>query len=505
MNDTGQPTELFRELDKNTAYFKQLLHEPKDLIIKVFSSAGTGIRCCLMYMDGLTDTTIINDNIIRPLSQAVASGGADSRFAAGARREFLTVVKELVVQSGKVQEATGLEEVSHALLAGDTVIMLDELDCALLIGSKSPPLRAIQEPVTEAVVRGPRDGFTESIRTNMALVRSRLRDPNLRMHTCSVGRRSRSSLTILHVDGIAHPNIVAEVKRRLDTIDVDALPESGIIEQWIEDSFMSPFPQVLHTERVDKVVSALVQGKVAIMLEGTPFVLVAPVTFSQLLNSPEDYYERWMVGSLIRILRYGAAFIAVFLPAFYIALVSYHPGLIPSKLAFSIAATREGVPFPAIVEVFMMEATMELLREAGIRLPKPIGQTIGIVGGLVIGEAAVSAGVVSPIMVIVVALTAISSFAIPSYSISLSFRLLRFVVMLGASIFGFFGIVLVYIMINIHVANLKSFGIPYSTPFAPFFRKDWSDLVWRSPTMMLGDRPAFLKTMDKQRYREKGE
>ena len=333
----------------------------------------------------------------------------------------------------------------------------------------------------------------------MAQIRRRLRDPNLRFESFQVGRRSKLALVIVYIDGIIHPELVEEVRRRIQSIDMDDVPESGIIEQWIEDSFMSPFPQLLNTERPDKATSALTQGKIVILLDGTPFVLIAPIVFANLIQSPEDYYERFPIGTFLRILRPTAAFFSVFLPGLYVSLVEFHQGMIPTKLALSIAATREGVPFPAIVEVLLMEATMELLREAGVRLPKPLGQTIGIVGGLVIGEAAVSAGIVSPIMVIVVAITAISSFAIPSYSLTISFRLLRFLVIASASVFGFFGIVLTFICINIHVANLRSFGVSYSTLFAPVFIDDLKDLVFRAPIRMLNRRPIYMKTKNKYR------
>src|SRR5699024_800641 len=256
-------------------------------------------------------------------------------------------------------------------------------------------------------------------------------------------------LVVTCIEGVTHPDLIQEVNRRLQTIDMDDAPESGFIEQWIEDSFLSPFPQITNTERPDKVAISLMEGKVAILLDGTPLVLLMPFNIGDALQTPEDYYERWSVGTLIRILRYMAAFIAMFAPALYIALTSFHQGMIPSKLAFSMAASREGVPFPAFVEAALMGVTMELLREAGARLPKTIGDTIGIVGGLVIGEAAVQAGIVSPVMVIVVALTAIASFSMPEYSVSISFRMIRFGLMIIAAIFGLYGIVLVYIMINI--------------------------------------------------------
>ncbi len=274
--------------------------------------------------------------------------------------------------------------------------------------------------------------------------------------------------------------------------------KAAILSNGLRIVFLSPFPQILNTERPDKASEALLQGKVVILLDRTPFVLIAPATFGSSLHSPEDYYWRWSLGTLVRMLRYLAAFISVFLPALYIALVSYHPGLIPSDLAFSIAASRDEVPFPPFVEALIMTATMELLREAGLRLPTAIGQTIGIVGGLVIGEAAVSAGIVSPVMVIVVALNAIASFALPSYSIAISFRILQFWLMAAAAIFGLYGIILSYIMINIHIVNLMSFGVPYSTPFAPSFLSDWKDLVLRAPITMMKKRPVYTQPGDKK-------
>jgi len=278
-----------------------------------------------------------------------------------------------------------------------------------------------------------------------------------------------------------------------------------MIEQWIQDSFLSPFPQVQHTERPDKVSAALIQGRVAILIDGTPFVLVAPAGFTAVFQSPEDYNERFLIGSLIRLLRYFAAFISLFLPAIYIALVEYHQGMIPSNLAFSIAGNREGVPFPAVVEAFIMELTMEVLREAGLRLPKPIGQTVGIVGGLVIGEAAVAAGVVGPIMVIVVAITAISSFSLPSYSFAISLRILRFIVMLMASFLGLYGIILAFIAICVHLVNMRTFGMPYLAPISPVFSEDLKDSFFLAPSTMMEQRPNMLLPEDKQRIDKTGD
>ncbi|MFZ3579652.1 spore germination protein, partial [Virgibacillus sp. DJP39] len=448
-------------------------------------------NCAIVYIEGLIDTKLVHNNILENIQSV------DNSEISQDEDVLLDKIKRDTISICPIEKSESFDELSNDLLYGSTIFYLDGIEKVLIMKTKGWKERQIEEPASEPVIRGPREGFVESVGTNMMLIRRQIRDPNLRFKTHKIGRRAKKSLVVTYLDGVVNPDILKEVNRRLATIDVDNAPESGYIEQWIEDSFLSPFPQLSHTERPDKASAAILQGKVIIILDGTPFVLIAPATLANAFQSPEDYYERWIIGSLIRTLRYLATFIAMFLPALYIALVSYHQGMIPSQLAFSIAATREGVPFPPVVEAVIMGITMELLREAGARLPRVIGQTIGIVGGLVIGEAAVQAGVVSPVMVIVVALTAISSFSLPEYSVAISFRMIRFAFMIVASVLGLYGIILVYIMVNIHIVNLKSMGVPYSTPFAPTFLRDWTDLVLRAPVPLLTKRPGYLKTGDK--------
>ncbi|ASK61199.1 spore germination protein [Virgibacillus phasianinus] len=483
--------ELVKELDKNLDNLKQMLEEPNDLVIRKFVVRGTAHHCAVVYIDGLVNTELIHNNIVKNV-QIV---NERKELPSQPEKLFEEIYWEIISASA-IEKAKTLDDISKSLLYGDTIFYLDGVDQVMIMDTKGWESRAIEEPVSESVIRGPRSGFVENIRTNMMLVRRNIQDPNLRFKTRYVGRRSKKVLVFAYLDGVAHPDLIKEVNRRLDSIDMDDAPESGYVEQWIEDSFLSPFPQLSNTERPDATASAITQGKVAIMLDGTPFVLLAPFTLGNAFQSPEDYYERWTIGSLLRALRYLAAFIAMFVPALYIALVSYHQGMIPSKLAFSIAATRDGVPFPPFVEAILMAITMELLREAGARLPTTIGQTIGIVGGLVIGDAAVKAGIVSPVMVVVVALTAIASFTLPAYSVAISFRLVRFVFMFAAALLGLYGIILIYIMINIHIVNLKSMGVPYSSPFAPTFFRDWMDLVFRAPIPLLTKRPEYLKPND---------
>ncbi|WP_010651689.1 spore germination protein [Oceanobacillus massiliensis] len=486
--ETEFTTEISKNIDKNLKNMKQMLGGPGDLIEREILIGGIETRAAIIYIKGISDENLINNNILKAIQLNLKQ--FDTNVLDKIYKEVLAVTD--------VKKAKTMDDVSFAVLNGNTAFYLDGTDTVLLLGTTGGETRSIEQPDSETLIRGPRDGFVENIVTNMALLRRDIRDPNLRFKTYEAGKRSKQKLVVSYIEGIANPEIVEELNRRLKTVDIDYLTDSASIEQWIEDSFLSPFPQLLTTERPDKVSFDLVQGKVAILVDGTPFTLIAPISIGDAMHSMEDYNQRWFTASLLRLLRFFSAFIAIFLPALYIALVSYHPAMIPSTLAFSIAASREGVPFPGAIEAILMAVTFEILQEAGIRLPRVIGQTIGIVGGLVIGEAAVNAGIVSPIMVIVTALTAIAGFSIPSYSFALTFRALRFGIMLAASIFGLYGIILAYIMISIHIVNLKSVGIPYSTPFAPLFLAEWRDLVIRAPITKLTERPEYLKPEDKK-------
>ncbi|MCZ8520789.1 MULTISPECIES: spore germination protein [Paenibacillus] len=489
-----QPVPLAASAKENVGRIRGLLGGPGDLIVREFVFGRTAGRTgVLVHIDGLSDRTLVNEQLLLPL---LDTGDLQADPTEG---ELLALLEERVLGTSDYSLSGELGETMLAVLSGDTALFLDGMDQALLIGSRGWKSRPVEDPQNESIIRGPREGFTEDLRTNTTLIRRRIRSANLRFEDYQLGRRAHRDLVLVFMDGIANSKVVDEVRRRLLTLDIDDVEGSGFVEQWVSDSFLSPFPLMLNTERPDKISGALLQGKVAILVDGDPFALLLPITFSSCIQSPEDYYQHWLISTMTRILRLMAAFIATFLPGLYIALVEYHHGMLPSKLAFSIAGAREGVPFPGVVEAFIMEITLELLREAGLRLPKPIGQTIGIVGGLVIGEAAVSAGIVSPIMVIVVAVTAIASFALPSYSFAITLRIIRFGVMISASIFGLYGLIMCYVMINIHLVNLRSFGVPYSAPFAPQLMRDWKDLVLRAPLVFLTKRPRLVRAEDEVR------
>ncbi|GAA4853175.1 spore germination protein GerLA [Paenibacillus vulneris] len=483
------------DIQVNLDHIGHKLGFPSDLVVKEFK-LGSIHSCAILCIDGLVNRDLINGQILKSLLISLEDS---NRIVPAEGDAFISFMRLELLPLHSIMEVSGMGDVLNAILSGDTALLIHGSSKALVIGTKGWKSRGVDEPETEALIRGPREGFTEDICTTTSLIRRRLPDPNLRFDAYKIGKRIPKEVIVAYIEDIVNPKLVDEVKRRLGTINRDDMEGSGFIEQWIMDNVMSPFPQVLNTERPDKVAAALLEGRVAILVDGTPFQLILPITLVASFHSPEDMYQNWMISSVIRLLRLTAAFIATFLPGLYIALTEFHHGMLPSKLAFSIAGAREGVPFPAVVEAFMMEGTLELLREAGIRLPKPIGQTIGIVGGLVIGEAAVTAGIVSPIMVIIVAITAIASFTLPAYSFAISLRMLRFAIMLAAGLFGIYGIVLAYIMINIHLVNLQSFGVPYSTPIAPMFVKDWKELLMRAPVELLDSRPEMVKPQDKKR------
>lgn len=483
---TSSQPKMTKNLDININNIRHMLGEPGDLVTRELLLSNIDKRAAIIYIAGITDVNMINDFILKRLPEKLKTPSGN----------ILEQIYQEVIAITNTQKSSNMDDIALQLLNGNSIFLLDGTDTVLLMGTAGGENRSIEEPKSETLIRGPREGFVESLLTNMALIRKDIRDPNLRFIQYEIGKRSKQKIVLCYIEGLTNPNFVQEAQRRLETMDIDFISDSAYVEQWIEDSFLSPFPQIIDTERPDRVSYNLTQGKIAILVDGTPFALLAPITISDALYSIDDYNQRWISASFLRLLRYLAAFFSIFLPAIYIALSTFHPGMIPSTLTFTMAAAREGVPFPAAIEALFMAITFELLHEAGIRLPKVIGQTVGIVGGLVIGDAAVSAGIVSPIMVIVTALTAIASFSIPSYSVAVSFRMLRFALMLIAAIFGLYGIILGYIMINIHIVNLKSFGVPYSTPFAPTFLSDFKELVFRAPFTAITKRPSFLRPAD---------
>ncbi|OAB44961.1 spore germination protein [Paenibacillus antarcticus] len=481
--------------ETDLASIKKRIAKNCDVHFREFTMA-TGEMVAIIYVEGLYDKELIEVQVMKSLMfddvEEMEKSSKDSKIT----KSYLT---NKMLPISEIREALNLEEVVSDILVGSTAMLIDGIVEVLLLGSATGKTRSIEEPLSEGLLRGPRIGFTEILCDNTAILRRHGKNESLELIKFQVGTRAKKDLVVAYMNDIVNSELLEEVKRRIESINMDYLPESGYVEQLIEDDSLSPFQQAQNTERPDRVINSLLEGRVAILLDGSPFALIVPVTFSMLLQSPEDYYERWIPGTLLRMLRFLATFFALLAPALYIAFISYHPGLIPTKLVMSIIDARQGVPFPSLIEALIMETSIEILREAGVRLPKPIGPAMGIVGGLIIGDAAVNAGLVSPFLVIVVAVTAISSFAIPTYSAGITLRLLRFLAMFCAAILGAYGTVLFFLLLCSHLVKLKSFGVPYVSPMAPYRLDDWKDFIFRLPFKVMKRRPLIMKTKDSDR------
>ena len=391
-------------------------------------------------------------------------------------------------------------KVVDAINHGQIILLAPNQTLAYGFTFDQAPKRSIMEPNTEMVIRGPRESFIEHIATNLGLLRQKLQTEKLKTIPYFLGEYTRTKVVIAYLEDICELSLIEEVKLRLSRIKIDSILESGYIEEWIEDNPFSPFPQMQNTERPDVVAALLLEGRVAIFVDGTPFVLLAPINLFGALASPEDYYERYLIATMVRWLRFIFAVVSLTLPSLYVAITTFHPDFLPIPLLISIAAARENTPLPAAVEAFFMEITFEALREAGVRLPKAIGQAVSIVGALVIGQAAVQAGIISAPMVIIVSITGIASFTIPRFNFAIALRMLRFPIILLSGALGIFGLILGILAILIHLCGLRSFGVPYLMPIAPFHFSGMKDTFVRAPRWAMMRRPE--QTSKKNRYRQ---
>ncbi len=415
------------------------------------------------------------------------------------REELKDILFNEVLFRADIKIEEQIPAILQAVMEGNSVVLIEGLNEAFLFGNRNVDKRSIDNPDTERVIRGPREGFIESLQSNLALLRYRLQTTDFRIKSMKVGRLTKTNVALCYIEGIADPRLVEEVKDRVAAIDIDNIADSGYLEQFIEDNHMSPFPQIQNTERPDKAVSAMLEGKVVLLSDGSPFALIAPAVFAQFFQTVEDYTERFIMGSLLRMLRVLALSFALFFPSFYVAIIAFNPELIPTDFAVAIASGRAGVPFPTIMEVLFMEIAMEVLREATVRLPQQVGGALSIVGVLIIGQAAVEAGFANPITVVVIALTTIGSFATPAYNAAIALRMLRFPLVILSGIFGLIGLMFGFILIMNHILSLKSFGIPYLTPIVPGNFQGMKDSLVRMPLWKMPKRPGQFHPRNQDR------
>lgn len=492
---------ISKDIDENLKHIKDLLKGSSDLIIREFEAGDVPrVKMATIFIDGLGSKEFVSDFVIRSLLREKKLQPATIK---GVKTSIIDAVVKYGVSSADMSEEDDFEEIINAILIGDTVLLMDNSEKAIVLDTKSFPARSVDEPTTESLIRGPREGFVEALRTNVALVRRRIRDTGLNIDMYKIGRRSKTSVAVIYIEDIVNPKLLKEVKKRLDKIDIDAISDSSSLEFLIEDNYLSPFPQIENTERPDTVAASIYEGRVSIIVDGSPFSLILPATVGTLLNSSEDYYSRWTDSSTKRILRLIAVLLVTLPSALYVAVTVYHPGILPSKLIYFLAANRINVPFPALIEALIMEGTMEILRESGTRISGPIGSTISIVGGLVIGQAAVDAGIVNPLMIIIVAISAIATFVVPSHGLSTALRLSKFALIILSGLLGLYGLMLGIIVLGSHILSLNSFGIPFSSPYSGLGVKegDLKDTLIKAPITKLWSRPAFTFPQNIRRMR----
>lgn len=477
-----------KSLEKNVKEIQNCLGNSNDVKIREFAFGNEPvINAALVFIDGLVNSSIITECIMKPLMLCTTQ----------IKGNVIEEVQKHIICSGDVTEACDKDKIVESCLAGDTVLLIDGNSCGLIISSKGWDKRSVTEPQTEAVARGPREGFTENYRTNTSLLRRKIRNPALRFDTFTIGEKTRTMVSVVYLKNVADTNLIDEIKRRLRSIQVDSILESGYIEQYIEDAPFSFFPTIGKSEKPDVVAAKILEGRAAILVDGTPFVLTAPLLFTESFQTAEDYYARTLYASVIRLLRFLSFMIAVFAPAFYVACTTFHQEVIPTTLMFTIATARESTPFPAVIEAFILLLTFEILREAGLRLPRPAGQAVSIVGALVMGDAAVAAGLVGAPMVVTIAISAMAQFVTPEHQDAII--LLRIVILILAAFLGGYGILLGILGMMIQLASLESFGVPYFAGVAPMHVKDWKDLLIRAPLWTMTKRPPEFKCQDATR------
>ncbi|TYQ18287.1 UNVERIFIED_CONTAM: spore germination protein KA [Acetivibrio alkalicellulosi] len=491
---------ISKDINENLEHIKKVYNIPDngDLVIREFEivAKDKSLNAFIILFDGMSDSTIINSSILQPLMLL------SNVEVKGKENDLALYIRNHLIPHNQVKMVEKISDIIDEVNFGGSGLFIDGIDKAYACDTKGWLQRSVDRPNTEIVIRGPQEAFTEGMRVNTSLIRKTLKDKNLIVENFKIGKRSQTPCSLLYLKDIANESLVDEARRRLENINVDFIFDSGELEQFLEDSTFLPAPQILATERPDRTSNLITQGKLAVLMHGSPFALIMPITNSDLLHSPEDAYVRFPFSNLFRVVRIIAVLLSLLLPGFYIAITNYHHEMIPTDLLIAIEAAREAVPFPSVMEILMMEFAFELIREAGVRIPGPIGPTLGIIGALILGQAAVAANIVSPILIIVVAVTGIGSFAVPNFALAFSFRILRFVYIILAALAGFLGITLGIFVHGIMLVSAKSFGVPFMAPFGPRTSDGIADQFLRSPIWNQEKRPDYLNVKNQKKQPE---
>ena len=447
----------------------------------------------LCYIGGMARMERVNDYVLRPMAQD-AGLLACPDMAAVMRRMELGALYDLGVERRRDMDRAALD-----LVEGNCLLLFPGESEVLSLNVGTEEKRSISAPENETVLKGARDAFVESLRTNTSLVRRHLKAPELKIKEQVVGRQSLTLVDVLYVEGITDPALVSRVEAQLAELDIDALLATGNIEEYLADQTRTPFPLLQHTERPDRLCGGLAEGRVGILVDGLPLGYLAPGVIGDFLRAPQDKSTNWMVASMLTMLRYACLLVTLVLPALYVAMVTFHQEMIPTRLAMSIIAAKRDVPFITLFEVLILLIAFEILQEAGLRLPQAIGQTVSIIGGLVVGTAAVEAKIISPAVLIVVAIAGIAGYTMPSQELAGALRIWRFLLAVLGSAAGLFGVVAGGAVLAGHLAGIESFGVSYLTPFASNAGEQVEgDAVIRLPLRKVKLRPGVLNTKNRR-------
>ncbi len=473
---------LSSSLDENIETIKEIFNNDGTLINRLFKNQhNPGLKYCIFFVNGMVDSRLINENIIRPIiTNSIIEKGADA----------INQLHHQIIAADNVTRTKDIAKIIGGIVSGDTILFVEGSSESLIIDTKKYETRAIEEPVSEKVLRGPREGFTEDIITNLSMIRRKLKTNDLKFEFTALGQQSRTRACICYIEGIVNKKILNELYKRLGSFSIDGVLDVNYIQEFIKDSPLSMFDTIGNTERPDVVAAKMLEGRIALILDGTPVVLTLPYLFIEYFQSNEDYYINFTFASIGRFLRVISFFITISTPAIYLALITFHQEMIPTPLLLSIAAARQGVPFPTVVELLVLLIVFEILRESGTRMSTHMGESLSIVGALVLGQAAVEARFVSAPIVIIVAITAITGLMISG--IKGSSIILRFSFLLLSSMLGLYGYMFGASALLIHLFGLRSFGVPYMASLTSLHLQDLKDTAIRAPWWYMEYRPKFL-------------
>jgi len=477
------------ELENQVNSIKSKIGEKSPIVVKnILIGSGVEIQCAIIYVNGIASKEFIDRDILKPLMIYAKEDFNDkSNLADYLSKKYIT--------SSNTQVDSNIDAAINSIKRGKTVVLLQNKSEFIIADTSGGEYRAISEPVNEAAVRGTREGFVEKLETNVSILRRRIKDDKLVFENITVGRRSQSDLVLVYIDDVVDKDMLNELRKRITAIDVDGIPLAGYIQQYIEDNAFSFFPQSFSSERPDKIEENILEGRVAVILDGTSTVITVPTLITEFFQAVEDYSQRTVISNFVRIIRFIAVFIIITAPSIFLTMVKFNGELIPIKFIVPIVESRIGIALDPFIEILLMEIIVEFLREGGLRLPSKIGQTLSVVGGIIIGDAALKARVVSPATLLIVGIVTVATFLIPNYDMSLTIRSIRFPMLIIANYFGIFGIAAAWFFLTVHVCSLKSLGVPYFS----IHKSDFKDMLIRVPLWMMNERPVAVPNNNKQR------